>query len=52
MDAAEVARFEAEPKWRDAVALRRWDDGAKVAGLDVPGLEHYRRHLEASLERE
>ncbi|MEZ5271464.1 MAG: hypothetical protein R2694_04010 [Ilumatobacteraceae bacterium] len=23
-----------------AVRVRRWDDGGKVAGHDVPGLEH------------
>ena len=38
----EAASFEREPHWRDAVALRRWDDGAKVAGLAVRPLESYR----------
>jgi phosphonate degradation associated HDIG domain protein len=47
MSPAEVARFEAEPHFRAAVALRRWDDGAKVPELVVPGLEHYRPCLEA-----
>ncbi len=32
MTAAEVARLAVHPWLRDAVALRRWDDGAKVAG--------------------
>jgi predicted HD phosphohydrolase len=47
----EVQRFEQEPWFRLAVAVRRWDDTAKVPGLAVPGLEHYRRHLESVLSR-
>ena len=27
----------------DAMALRRWDDRAKVRGGEVPGLEAYRQ---------
>jgi phosphonate degradation associated HDIG domain protein len=49
MSADEVRRFESEPECRSAVAVRRWDDTAKVPGLDVPGLEHYRAHLGAAL---
>src|SRR5262245_20302558 len=45
----EARRFEREPFWEAAVALRRWDDAAKVPGLAVPGLEHYRPCLEAAL---
>jgi phosphonate degradation associated HDIG domain protein len=45
----EVRRFEQEPFWQAALALRRWDDAAKVPGLTVPGLEHYRPVLEAVL---
>ena len=44
-----VRRFEEEPYGGAAVALRRWDDAAKVPGLAVPGLEHYRPRLEAAL---
>lgn len=47
MDPAEVAAFEANPGWEDAVALRRWDDQAKVPGLDVPLAESYRPLLES-----
>jgi phosphonate degradation associated HDIG domain protein len=43
----EVAAFESEPHYRAAVALRRWDDGAKVRDLPVPDIEHYRPHLSA-----
>jgi [1-hydroxy-2-(trimethylamino)ethyl]phosphonate dioxygenase len=42
MSAAEVAAFEAEPHWREAVRLRKWDDMGKVAKLAVAGFEDYR----------
>jgi [1-hydroxy-2-(trimethylamino)ethyl]phosphonate dioxygenase len=45
----DVRQFEQEVWFRSAVAVRRWDDAAKVPGLGVPGLEHYRPHLEAAL---
>jgi len=45
----EVRRFEAEPNFRAAVAVRQWDDAAKVPGLSVPDLEHYRPVLETVL---
>ena len=48
MGAEERAEFEANPYYRDAVRLRHWDDTAKVPGLAVPGLEHYRDRLEAA----
>jgi predicted HD phosphohydrolase len=38
MSPAEVARFEAHPAHADAVALRGWDDGGKVDGLEVGSL--------------
>jgi phosphonate degradation associated HDIG domain protein len=41
MTPAETAKFEAEPYFREAVQLRRWDDRAKVAGLSTPDLQHY-----------
>ena len=37
----EVERFEAMPRWADAVALRRWDDLGKVEDLVVEPLESY-----------
>jgi phosphonate degradation associated HDIG domain protein len=46
---AESAAFEKNPHAADAVRLRRWDDEAKIPGLDVPGVEHYRPVLEISL---
>jgi [1-hydroxy-2-(trimethylamino)ethyl]phosphonate dioxygenase len=42
MSDEEVAAFEALPNASVAVQLRRWDDEAKIAGLPVPGLAHYR----------
>jgi phosphonate degradation associated HDIG domain protein len=50
MSPEEVGRFEQEPWFRSAVAVRRWDDAAKVPGLVVPGLDHYRPCLEAALK--
>src|SRR6516165_6162310 len=42
MSPEEVRSFEQQPFHRDAVQLRRWDDEAKIPGLEVPDLEHYR----------
>jgi predicted HD phosphohydrolase len=41
MSAAEIAGFEATAHWRDAVKLRRYDERAKVPGLDVPQFSAY-----------
>jgi [1-hydroxy-2-(trimethylamino)ethyl]phosphonate dioxygenase len=41
MSADEVAAFEGEPYFREAVRVRRWDDQGKVAGLATPPLEDY-----------
>lgn len=49
MTADEVAEFEAIPHHMDAVKIREWDDRAKVANLETPGIEHFRPYLEASL---
>ncbi len=49
MSPPEEAAFR-ENRWHElAVRVRRWDDGAKVAGWNVPPLESYRSELEASL---
>ena len=47
MSTAEVAAFEAEPFFRDAVRVRQWDDSGKVAGMVIPDLISYRALLEA-----
>jgi [1-hydroxy-2-(trimethylamino)ethyl]phosphonate dioxygenase len=49
-DEREVAEFETSPYAEAAVRLRRYDDIGKVAGLETPGLEHYRPVLAAALE--
>jgi predicted HD phosphohydrolase len=49
MSPVEAAAFR-ENRWHElAVRVRRWDDGAKVAGWEVPPLESYRSELEACL---
>lgn len=48
-NADEARQFEMHPYYREAVRLRRWDDRAKIPGLAVPELEHYRPVLEAAL---
>jgi len=47
MQRAEVQEFKRCVWWCETVWLRRLDDTAKVPGLQVPGLEHYRTLLEA-----
>lgn len=51
LDANAVASFEANPGWEEAVALRRWDDQAKVDGLAVPDLASYRPLLDTLVGR-
>jgi [1-hydroxy-2-(trimethylamino)ethyl]phosphonate dioxygenase len=46
MASTEVAAFEAERYWRDAIQVRQWDDQGKVAGLQTPGWNHYRDLIE------
>ncbi len=47
MAPAEVAAFETEPYFREAVLLRKWDDQGKVAGFFTPTLESYRSMVES-----
>jgi phosphonate degradation associated HDIG domain protein len=47
MSAGEVEAFLARAWSAEAIALRRWDDAAKVPGLAVPGLGHYAPRIEA-----
>lgn len=44
-------QFIERPYARDAVALRRWDEGAKILGLETPSIEHFRPYLAACLRR-
>jgi phosphonate degradation associated HDIG domain protein len=41
MNETEVARFEQQAFYRDAVRVRRWDDQGKVVGLKTPQLPDY-----------
>lgn len=45
MSLGEIRDFERHPQWREAVALRRWDDLAKEPGARVPPLESYEEEL-------
>lgn len=49
MNQHEVRQWEAAQWAKEKADLRRWDDGAKVVGLNVPGLETYRLVLEQVL---
>jgi phosphonate degradation associated HDIG domain protein len=44
----ETAQFRRDPHAEAAIALRRFDEQAKVPGLPTPALEHFRRYLEAA----
>lgn len=46
---SELEQFRQEPWYQNALAVRRWDDEAKVPGLIVPEVEHYRERIEACL---
>ncbi len=46
---AEVAEFQALPFAEDAIRVRRWDEAAKVPGIQTPDLERYRATLQAAL---
>src|SRR5258705_2167409 len=46
MAAHEIAEFENEPFYKDAVRVRQWDDQGKVAGLSTPRLGDYRALIE------
>jgi len=50
MDAGEAAAFAAQPYFRDAVAVRRWDDLAKDPAVTPPQYTHFEPLL-ASLLR-
>lgn len=51
MGPEEAAEFAAKKAAAGAIALRRWDDEAKIVGLKTPDFAHFRPYLEASLRR-
>jgi phosphonate degradation associated HDIG domain protein len=50
MRGEEVAEFEREAHFREAVRVRRWDDAAKVPGAVTPDFAHYAPALRRVLE--
>ncbi len=50
MSAAERKAFEQIAYFQDALVLRRWDDMAKVKGLETAGLETYRYIVKECLQ--
>ena len=44
---AEISTFENHPHFDAAIQLRRWDDRAKVVGLNTPELSDFRREVAA-----
>ncbi len=49
MSDAEVAAFRALPHSMDAVQLRRFDEGAKIKGLETPPAIHFVPYIKACL---
>jgi len=49
MLAEELEAFENGPDFSAAVALRRWDEGAKISGAHTPDFAYYLFHISASL---
>jgi [1-hydroxy-2-(trimethylamino)ethyl]phosphonate dioxygenase len=47
MSAEQMAVFESEFYWRDAIRLRQWDDCGKIAGLHTPVFADYGELIEA-----
>ena len=49
MTDAEATEFQANPHFVSAIALRHYDDEAKVVGMPTPSYIHFAKYLEASL---
>lgn len=47
MSAEECEAFREGEFFESAIRLRRWDDEAKIAGLETPPLSYFLRHIEA-----
>jgi predicted HD phosphohydrolase len=50
MSSAEAAEFAALPGAQDAVQLRRFDEEAKVAGMETPSVEHFLPYIARCLK--
>lgn len=46
MSSDEVAAFERNPFFREAVRVRLWDEGGKIGGLPTPPFSHYAPFLQ------
>jgi phosphonate degradation associated HDIG domain protein len=51
MSSEEQDKFRVERFFKEAVALRRWDDEGKVVGMPTPGLAHFEPMIERCLQR-
>ena len=51
MNTAEQARFGAEPFFKEALSLRRWDDEGKIIGMDTPDLAYFEPMIQRALRR-
>jgi phosphonate degradation associated HDIG domain protein len=51
MNAAEMESFEADPHHLDALRLRHYDDGGKLAGLTIKAVTEYREILESLMQK-
>lgn len=47
----EAREFRSHLHFADAIALRRWDDAAKIPDLETPNLEHFARYLDQALAK-
>jgi phosphonate degradation associated HDIG domain protein len=50
MSQGEIAAFRQQPFYQDAVRLRRWDDGGKIAGLRSMTFEEFKPLLQRVLD--
>jgi predicted HD phosphohydrolase len=49
MEGDELSRWAGNPWCREMCQLRKWDDRAKVVGLEVPPVEAYQEVIERLL---
>lgn len=50
MSPGEVKAFQSHPHYAAAVALRRWDDAAKIPRLVTPPIDHFARYINDILQ--
>ena len=49
-DDDEVRKFEQRPYAAEGIQLRRWDDRAKIPGLETPAIDHFMTFVKISLD--